>query len=300
MRLLTHRDFDGVVCAVLLKDVEDIDKIVFTTPNSVIRNKVFVTKYDVISDLPYHKKCGMWFDHHTTNRISLKFEGSFALEKSCAQVIYNYYENPYLDKYRELIEITNKIDSAEYEIEDVLEPKGYILIAFSSIVYDKPWETDKYLLKMVNWLSFKKPEEILEIPEVKDNAEIILKDIEFYKDIIEAWSEVEDNKFFVLDMRGGRQAPKIGKFLVHALHSKIPFGIIIYQSQKNPNLIKINVSYNMFRKDVDTDFNAGAYAEQYGGGGHKRVGVFTVKGEEKAQNLIEKTKEVLREIKLNQ
>jgi len=298
MRLLTHRDFDGVVCAVLLRDMEEIDKIMFTTPNTINRGKIFISKHDIISDLPYSKKCGMWFDHHFTNKNNLNFKGSFALKKSCAQVVYEYYENPYLDKYEKLIEATNKIDSAEFEVEDILNPKKYVLIAFSSMVYDTPWETNKYLLKMVDWLAFKTPEEILEIPEVKDNSEVILNDIEFYKDIIKAWTEVEDDKFFVLDMRNGRKAPKIAKFLVHALHPKIPFGVIIYQSEKNPELIKINVSYNMFRKDVDTDFNAGEYAGQYGGGGHKRVGVFNTKGIEKAEILLEKTKEVLREIKI--
>lgn len=298
MRLLTHRDFDGAVCALLLKEVEQIDKIIFTTPNVIYRNKIYISKHDIISDLPYNKKCGMWFDHHITNKKEFGFEGSFSVEKSCAQVIYNYYENPYLDKYKELIEATNKIDSAEYEIEDILNPKSYILIAFSSIVYDKPWETDKYLLKLVDWFSKKTPEEILEIPEVQENAEVILRDIEFYKDIIKAWTVIENEKFFVLDMRNGRKASKIGKFLVHALHSKIPFGIIIYESEKNPDLIKINVSYNMFRKDVDTDFNAGEYASQYGGGGHKRVGVFNLKGKEKAGKIIEQTKEILRKIEL--
>ncbi len=299
MRLITHRDFDGMVSAILLKQMEQIDKIIFTTPNVIYRNKIYISKHDIISDLPYNKKCGMWFDHHITNKNNLNIKGSFSLEKSCAQVIYNYYENPYLDKYKELIEATNTIDSAEYEIQDILDPKSYILIAFSCIVIENPWETDKYLLKMVDWLSTKTPEEILEIPEVKENAEKILQDIEFYKDIITAWTVVEDNKFFVLDMRNGRKASKIGKFLVHALHSKIPFGLIIYESERNPELIKINVSYNMFRKDVDTEFNAGEYAKEFGGGGHKRVGVFNIKGKEKAQALIEQTKKVLKDIKLD-
>lgn len=117
-----------------------------------------------------------------------------------------------LDKFKELIEIANKVDTAHYEIDEVLNPTGYIMVAFSVFACKTPKEEEKYLRRMVGWLAQKSPEEILEIPEVKENTESILYDIEFYKDIIPAWATVEDNKIFILDLRGRKETPKIIKF----------------------------------------------------------------------------------------
>ena len=66
MRLVTRSDFDGLVCAVLLKQVEQIDSIQFVHPKDLQDGKFAVTADDVLTNVPYVPGCGLWFDHHAT------------------------------------------------------------------------------------------------------------------------------------------------------------------------------------------------------------------------------------------
>ena len=53
MRLVTRSDFDGIMCAVLLKEVETIEDIVFTHPKDIQDGKVLITSNDILSNIPY-------------------------------------------------------------------------------------------------------------------------------------------------------------------------------------------------------------------------------------------------------
>ena len=66
MRLVTRSDFDGLICAVLLKQVETIDSIQFVHPKDLQDGKFEVTEDDVLTNVPYVPGCGLWFDHHAT------------------------------------------------------------------------------------------------------------------------------------------------------------------------------------------------------------------------------------------
>ena len=64
MRIVTRSDFDSLISAVLLSSVHDIDEIMITNPDEIISNSFEITKNDIITNLPYHSDCGLWFDHH--------------------------------------------------------------------------------------------------------------------------------------------------------------------------------------------------------------------------------------------
>ncbi|MBP6598629.1 MAG: exopolyphosphatase, partial [Giesbergeria sp.] len=52
-RLVTRSDFDGVVCAVLLRQLGLIDEIVFAHPKDMEDGKVEITGGDITANLPY-------------------------------------------------------------------------------------------------------------------------------------------------------------------------------------------------------------------------------------------------------
>ena len=51
-RLLTRSDMDGLVCAVLLKELGMLGEIVFHHPKDVQDGKVAVTANDILTNLP--------------------------------------------------------------------------------------------------------------------------------------------------------------------------------------------------------------------------------------------------------
>src|SRR5215213_5756362 len=91
MRLLTRSDFDGLICAVLLKHIDLIDEYFFVHPKDMQDGKYEVTANDVLANVPYVAGCGLWFDHHASEQERLgqdfDFEGSYQNAPSCARVI---------------------------------------------------------------------------------------------------------------------------------------------------------------------------------------------------------------------
>ena len=78
MRIVTRPDFDGVVCAMLLREAEGRDRpLVWAEPGDMQRGLVDVHPGDVVANLPYHANCGLWFDHHFSNTPARPVEGLF-------------------------------------------------------------------------------------------------------------------------------------------------------------------------------------------------------------------------------
>src|SRR5262249_6105664 len=71
-RLVTLSDFDGLVCAVLLKHLNKIDDILFVHPKDMQDGKVEITDHDITTNLPYVKGVGLAFDHHLSETIRNK------------------------------------------------------------------------------------------------------------------------------------------------------------------------------------------------------------------------------------
>ena len=56
-RLLTRSDFDGLVCAILLKELGILGSIEFVHPKDVQDGKITVTGDDILTNLPYAPGC---------------------------------------------------------------------------------------------------------------------------------------------------------------------------------------------------------------------------------------------------
>src|SRR4029434_957049 len=59
--------------------------------------RVEIRSGDIITNLPYHPNCTLWFDHHITNTMPdfsqpiVLGKGGFRLAPSAARVVYEYY-----------------------------------------------------------------------------------------------------------------------------------------------------------------------------------------------------------------
>ena len=70
-RLVTRSDFDGLVCAVLLNQLDMIDEIKFVHPKDMQDGKVEITSRDITTNLPYVAAAHLAIDHHLSETISL-------------------------------------------------------------------------------------------------------------------------------------------------------------------------------------------------------------------------------------
>ena len=96
-RLVTRSDFDGLVCAMILRELDIIDNIKFVHPKDVQDGKVELSSNDITTNLPFDPRVGLAFDHHESEISRLepvKTDGKLVIDpnaRSAARVVYNYY-----------------------------------------------------------------------------------------------------------------------------------------------------------------------------------------------------------------
>src|SRR4051794_24203911 len=136
VRLITRSDFDGLVCAVLLKEIGLIDQYQFVHPKDVQDGKVEVTPNDILANVPYARGCGLWFDHHSSEQARAHyadgFEGSFKESPSCARVIWEYYggHSRFSRQLDSLMHAVDKSDSGDLNADDIETPRDWILLSY--------------------------------------------------------------------------------------------------------------------------------------------------------------------------
>ncbi|HVQ25604.1 MAG TPA: exopolyphosphatase, partial [Planctomycetota bacterium] len=137
MRLVTRPDLDGLTCAVILSECEAIDAVELVHPQDVSERRVAIGPDDILANVPYHPDCGMWFDNHLlTDPKAMPptgFKGRYGKAPSAARLVYEHYlaSHPRIARHERLLAETDRLDSAQLTIEDVVSPSGYVLLGFT-------------------------------------------------------------------------------------------------------------------------------------------------------------------------
>lgn len=302
MRLLTRSDFDGLVCAVLLKQVEPIDVIEFCHPKDMQDGKIKVTNQDIIANLPYHPEAAMWFDHHAseaTRNEDQSFRGRYEVAPSAARVVYDYYaaqgKGEKLERFKPLLVEVDKSDSAHLAPEDVTNPKGWMLLSYimdprTGLGKQRDYEISnkELMLKLVDWMSAHSAEEVLELPDVKARVKRYQEDEQAFKEALLKRSRQEAN-VVITDFRG-EQTPVGNRFLVYTLFPTANISVRIMDG-KQGEFVVIAVGHSIFNRTSKTD--VGALMASYGGGGHRGAGTCQLplsQADEKIAQIIERIK----------
>ena len=279
-KLITRSDFDGLFCAVLLKQVEKIEEVVFAHPKDVQDGKVEIQKGDFLTNLPYHPNCGAWFDHHSSegNRAQppKDIKGSFELAPSAAQVVYSYYGGAKtFPQYEELIEIVNRVDSAQLSQQEILNPEGWILLSY---LMDPRTGLGKYhhfrisnydlMMKFIDLIQNKKLEEILEDTDVKERLDLYKKNDDLFIQHIKDTSELDEN-VVVSCVKNIEEIPVGNRFMVYAVYPDVNVSVRISDGFKKQNVV-VAVAHSIINRTCQTD--VGTLMAKYGGGGHKGAG----------------------------
>ncbi|HAD81121.1 MAG: exopolyphosphatase [Candidatus Edwardsbacteria bacterium RIFOXYD12_FULL_50_11] len=301
MRLVTRADFDGLICGVLLKEAGIIDNILFVHPKDVQDGKVEVTADDVLANVPYAKGCGMWFDHHMSElerkAFPADYKGWSSPEKSCARVIYKHYGgSDKFPRFTEMMTAVDKSDSGDLSIEEVAEPRGWLLLA---VVMDPRTGLGRYsdyrisnlqlmqdLMESCRTMSI---EEILEQPDVKERVKRYRESEWMYKEMIKGHSRVED-KVLVVDLRNIEEIPSGNRFVEYGMFPNINISIRVMWGLKKQNVV-FAVGHSIINRTSQT--KVGSLMLKYGGGGHDKVGTCQVpaeKAEEVLKELVEQIK----------
>ena len=270
MRIVTRPDFDGVVCAALLYEAENVTKPVkWVEPNDMQKGLIDVQEGDIIANLPYHKQCTLWFDHHHTNRIDTPFKGVFKIAPSAAGVIFEHYKERFSRDYSELIRETDKIDSADLSLDEVLHPENYGYVLLSMTVSGRDNHHEPYWNRLVDLLRKHDIETVLEDPEVKARCNAAVENNRKYKSILEEHTQLKRH-VSITDFRAFDNAPAGNRFLVYSMYSEAVVSVTIRYDGDDRETVAVSVGHSIFNRNCNV--NVGLMLSQFGGGGHRGAG----------------------------
>ena len=225
MRIVTRGDFDGLASSVFVSMCENVREIRFIHPKDAQDGRVIADADDIVINLPYINGCGLWFDHHTSEKETLpkegEYKGRFEIAPSCARVIYNFYKDRFADKFApfaDLLEATDRLDSANLSLDDVTTPSGWILLGLTLDPRSGLGpEFRKYFRWLVEYIKELPLEKVLAHPEVKRRTDRVLHEQEEFKELLKKYSR-QDGKVIVTDFRELVEKPVGNRFLVYTLY----------------------------------------------------------------------------------
>ena len=282
-RLVTRSDFDGLVCAMLLKELDIIDDIKFVHPKDVQDGKVDITENDITTNLPFDPRVGLAFDHHESELLRNKkedYEGKYIIDgnaKSAARVVYDYYGGK--EKFKrvsdEIMWAVDKGDSADFTEDEILHPDGWVLMNFLMDArtglgrfHDFRISNYELMMELIDFCVDHTIEEVLELPDVKERVDMYFQQQELFIDQLKKITRIE-GKVAVIDLRNEETIYTGNRFMVYALGPETELSVhVAWGFRKQNTAVMIGKSI----VNRNSKFNIGELCLSYGGGGHANAG----------------------------
>ncbi|MDR1070985.1 MAG: exopolyphosphatase [Gracilibacteraceae bacterium] len=280
MKLITRSDFDGLACAVLLKEAGIIDSWKFAHPKDLQDGLVEVTKNDCLANVPYVEGCGLWFDHHASEEDRQahagKYEGDSRPSPSAAHIIYDYYGGrKKFPRYDDLLAAVDKVDSADLTREEILNPQGWILLGFimdprTGLGRFHDFQVSNYQLmeKLIDWCRAKSIEEIMALPDIVERSRLYADQTEKFIDMVRRRTVTEE-QVVVSDLRGLETIYAGNRFMIYSLYPEQNISVWIVSGRDGKGC-SAAVGHSVLNRT--SKVNVGRLMLKYGGGGHPQVG----------------------------
>lgn len=287
-RLITRADMDGLVCAVILKELDLIDDIVFAHPKDMQDGKVPVTDRDITTNLPYVEGVYMCFDHHAseTTRMANRPHNHHidASEPSAARVVYKYFDGDKNAKLKNISEdmmsAVDKADSASFTREEILNPQGWVLLSFimdarTGLGRFRDFGISNHQLMMSlidHCRQHHSIDDILALPDVKERVDLYESHMTRFRQQIERCAKLEKN-VIVLDLRDEENIWAGNRFVIYALFPQCNISMHVMWGRNRQNTV-IAVGKSILNKTNKN--HVGNLMLEYGGGGHAAAGTCQV------------------------
>jgi len=299
-RLVTRSDFDGLVCASLLKELDMIDDIKFVHPKDMQDGNVEITDKDITTNLPYVEGVYLAIDHHLSETMRVVAQPVNHIidpnAPSAARVLFNYFggEVKFTRKWDEILEAVDKADSADFSREEIIKPTGWVLLNFlmdprTGLGRFRNFRISNYqlMMELIDKCKTFTIEEILELPDIKERLLLYFGLENKFKDQLIKCSQAHDN-LIVLDLREEEIIYPGSRFMIYALYPECNISIHVIWGLKKQNTV-FAVGKSIINRTSET--NIGKLMLEYNGGGHQNAGtcqINNLKAEDVLKELIEK------------
>ncbi|WP_332419523.1 exopolyphosphatase [Vibrio metschnikovii] len=280
-RLVTRSDFDGLVCAVLLKQLELIDEIKFVHPKDMQDGLIEITEHDIVTNLPYVKEAHMVFDHHLSETIRNQgARPNHVIDPnapSAARVVWDHYGggSVFPERWVEMMAAVDKGDSAQFTRDEVLDSQSWNLLNFlmdarTGLGRFKEFRVSNYnlMMNLIENCRTQSIEQILALPDVQERVELYREHEVKFKEQIQRCGKVYRN-LVLLDLTNEEVIYAGNRFIIYALFPHCNISIHKMWGFQQQNIV-FATGKSIFDRSSKT--NVGALMLKYGGGGHHAAG----------------------------
>ena len=282
-RLVTRSDFDGLVCAMMLRELGIVDEIKFVHPKDVQDGKIALSENDITTNLPYDPRVSISFDHHESEMDRLKAQETGgkliidATKRSAARVVYEYYggKKTFPKISEELMTAVDKGDSADFSMDEILHPTGWVLLHYlmdprTGLGRFRDFRISNYdlMMELISYCVDHSIDEILELPDVKERVDLYFEQSERFEAQLKRIAKLY-NKVVVLDLRNEEIIHAGNRFMIYALYPEAQISIHVAWGFKQQNTA-VMIGKSIVNKASNADI--GALCLRYGGGGHRNAG----------------------------
>ena len=283
-RLLTRSDFDGLVCAALLKELDIIDEIRFVHPKDMQDGRISITDSDITANLPYVEGVFIAFDHHISEIsrvISPPNHIVYPNSPSAARVVYEYYgaEERFKNIPASLMQAVDIADSAKYTMEQIKNPTGWTLLGFimdarTGLWWFKNFRIYNYdlMMKLVDLCRTKYVEEILKDPDVKERVDLYFDHQDKFIEQLKRCTRIHKTAGHIY-LRDEEIIYAGNRFMVYALFPQINISVHEIWGKNRRNVV-FAAGKSIFNRT--SKMNIGEFMLHYGGGGHIGAGTCQV------------------------
>ncbi len=301
-RLVTRSDFDGLVCAVLLRKLGLVDEIRFAHPKDVQDGVVQVSERDILTNLPYAPAAHLVFDHHLSE--AERVTGSPANHvltpdaPSAARVVYDHYggAGTFPDMSTELMDAVDQADSAQYDLDDILSPTGWTMLNFlmdarTGLGRFREFQISNYELMMHlidHCITHQDVDDILAIPDVAERVALFWEQRPLFVEQLRRVSRMHGD-VVVADLREEDVIHAGNRFMIYALHPRARLSVHVIWGKGRQNTV-LAVGKSVLERTSPVD--VGSIMLRHGGGGHRAAGTCQVPHSEAEQVLAEVIEEL--------
>ena len=282
-RLVTRSDFDGLVCAILLKELDMINNITFVHPKDVQDGKIELSERDILTNLPYSNKALLVFDHHASEalRMGCHDKENWVIDvnaPSASRVVYESFggKERFSNISDEIMQAVDKADSAQFTIDDVLHPTGWVLLSFIMDARtglgrfrDFRISNQQLMSDLIGHCKNYSIEEIMENPDVKERVNLYNEQQPLFVKQLRKCTKMYD-KVGVVELRTEDVIYCGNRFMVYALFPEMRVSMHVMWGKKKQNVV-LACGKSIFNKD-SKNLNIGEIMLKYGGGGHRNAG----------------------------
>jgi hypothetical protein len=277
MRLVTRGDLDGLTSAVIITMKESVDDLLLVHPQDITDKRVAIRPDDILANVPYDPRCGLWFDHHlltaSNEQPPENVKGRHRLASSAARLVYEYYleqepDDPALLRLARLVDETDRLDAALLTPDDVEHPRDYILLGYTIDSRTGLGDFESYFKMLIEALKTMSIAEVLALPEVRARIERIRSDQTEFKSLLSR-NSFQLNNVVVTDLREIERLPAGNRFLVYSLFPEANVSLRVHWGPRHGSVVAA-VGHSIFNRTCNT--SVGDLMSRYGGGGHRGAG----------------------------